>query len=482
MPRRASGRRAAAAAAAAGCFALLGAGALAAPAASLELVGHDGLGGRGLNAGLALAGRCAYVGSRGQGPVAILDVSDPGHPRGVGAIPGRPNTTARELRAVDDLHLLVVMSFALGRGGLNRFDLFRWDSDCARPSAAGSFDFGAAAPHEFFLWRDPGRPQRVLLFTAMFAGGAPGLRVVDVSDPAHPLLAGSWQPPAGPLHSVSIAPDGRRAYLSLWTSGLALADVSDFTAGRANPQVRPLTPAGSFLAPRAGGNVHSAVAAPDDRFVITTDERYPPGCPYGPARLVDAADPAHLRVLSVLAAPENDLQACRQAPVGAYTSHNPTLTRDLALVTWYSSGLQVFDTSDPSQPARLAEYRPDFGQPGSLDPQLGSTAAISWSYPIIRDGLIYFADVNQGLVILRYRGPHEEEIAATGFAEGNSNLARGVAPASTAASNPAPQRASGAGSLTPRSQAPDWLPAIGLAALGLAALVAGLAIARRARR
>lgn len=104
-------------------------------ATTLELVGHDTIGSRGLNAGLAVAGKCAYVGSRGQGPVAIVDVSDPANPRDAGSIAGRPNTTARELRAVDDLHVLVVMSYALGAGGANRFDFYRWQSDCTRPVA-----------------------------------------------------------------------------------------------------------------------------------------------------------------------------------------------------------------------------------------------------------------------------------------------------------------------------------------------------------
>jgi hypothetical protein len=33
------------------------------------------------------------------------------------------------------------------------------------------------------------------------------------------------------------------------------------------------------------------------------------------------------------------------------------------------------------------------------------------------------ADVNQGLYVLRYQGPHQEQLAQTAFTEGNSNLA-----------------------------------------------------------
>ncbi len=125
------------------------------PAALVE-VGYDDLGARGLNSGLALAGRCAYVGSRGQGPIAIVDVSDPAHPRGAGSLPTPRLTTARELRAIPERRLLVVLSFALGRGGVNRVDLYGWTDDCARPAPAGGHDFGARMPHELYLWQ-PGR-------------------------------------------------------------------------------------------------------------------------------------------------------------------------------------------------------------------------------------------------------------------------------------------------------------------------------------
>jgi len=45
-----------------------------------------------------------------------------------------------------------------------------------------------------------------------------------------------------------------------------------------------------------------------------------------------------------------------------------------------------------------------------------------WSYPIIRDGLIYVIDIRNGLYILRYTGPHAGEVADIRFLEGNSNL------------------------------------------------------------
>ncbi len=361
-------------------------------------------------------------------------MADPAHPRPAGSLPGRPLSTARELRAVPAAHLLVVMTYALGRGGGNRFDLYRWATDCTHPEPTGALDFGARAPHEFFLWTSAAR---TLLFTAMFSGAPGDLQVIDISDPASPHLVGAWSPPVGLLHSVTVT-DGGTAYLSLWTGGLLVADASDFIEGRPAPMLRLLTPAAAALPALRAGNVHSAVPVPGRPLVLVTDERYPPACPYGPARLVDVSDPAHLRVVATLAAPENDPASCAAAPVGTYTSHNPTLTPNLAFISWYSSGLQVFDIADAGHPAPVAEYRPAGGSPaGARDPQLGVTQALTWSYPVLRDGLVYVADINQGLYLLRYQGPHAEEVAA-GFREGNSNLSAPAAPpAPTSAPAPA---------------------------------------------
>ena len=45
-----------------------------------------------------------------------------------------------------------------------------------------------------------------------------------------------------------------------------------------------------------------------------------------------------------------------------------------------------------------------------------------WSYPIIKDGLVYVIDIRNGLYILRYHGRWGEQVGARTFLEGNSNL------------------------------------------------------------
>jgi hypothetical protein len=109
----------------------------------------------------------------------------------------------------------------------------------------------------------------------------------------------------------------------------------------------------------------------------------------------------------------------------SFSSHNPTVTEHLALVTWHSAGLQLFSTSDPSRPTQLAAFVPEpLGSVATEDPALssGPDKVVMWSYPIIQDGLIYVVDIRNGLYVLKYRGPNEDEVASTGFLEGNSNV------------------------------------------------------------
>ena len=80
---------------------------------SLEVVGQSDLGARGLNAGLAVAGSCAYVGSRGEGPVAVVDITDPAHPSPAGELAARRATTPREVRAYPEGGWLVVVFMPL---------------------------------------------------------------------------------------------------------------------------------------------------------------------------------------------------------------------------------------------------------------------------------------------------------------------------------------------------------------------------------
>jgi hypothetical protein len=185
-------------------------------------------------------------------------------------------------------------------------------------------------------------------------------------------------------------------------------------------------------------NSHSAVIIPGTHYALTTDEVYGTftlpsfGCRWGWARVIDISDPAHPQIVSEYGVQENQQSFCgssRDDPLteqfDSYSSHNPTVLPDLALIDWHSGGLQAIDLADPTAPAQGGYFLPKpLKNVAVEDPALsgGPNKVVFWSYPIIRNGLIYVIDVRNGLYVLRYTGPHASEVAGISFLEGNSNL------------------------------------------------------------
>jgi hypothetical protein len=172
--------------------------------------------------------------------------------------------------------------------------------------------------------------------------------------------------------------------------------------------------------------------------VVTTDEVYgtftspESGCPWGWERLIDVADEAHPRIVGEYKIHQDTQTFCGQPDDDArteqftsYSAHNPTVLADLAIATWHSGGLQVTDISDASHPKQTGVYEPQpLAHVVTEDPALsrGPNKVVFWSYPVIKDGLIYVVDIRNGLYILRYTGPHANEVNTIKFLEGNSNL------------------------------------------------------------
>ena len=69
-------------------------------------------------------------------------------------------------------------------------------------------------------------------------------------------------------------------------------------------------------------------------------------------------------------------------------------------------------------PTRLGQFVPQ-GMEDAPNTWMGSYPAQMFSYPIVRDGLIYAVDSVGGLYVLRYTGPGTEWLAGVERAEGN---------------------------------------------------------------
>lgn len=454
----------------------------------LRLVAHSPLRIDGLALGnhgaVALIDDCAYVGRwhdyTGNNGIQILDISgvDPAtsdveEPPVIGNIPAtaRSGGVVRELRAIDlpDFEMLVVMVFGQGlgdrRNNLLQFFTFP-DGDCTKPVLTGTFDMVALRGHEFFLWLDPdpahdvnGHPRVLVYVTA--PPGPPSFIVVDASNPARPLPVGSYETGIPVVsqsdllgryaHSISLSADGKEAYLSYWDAGFLTVDTTAFAVGGAGTAVAKgamSVPYGYEGVDGHPGNTHSAVKIPGRNVVVVGDENYASvaGCPYGWMRTIDIGSPAQPPTqIGEFRLVENRKETCDGVTVkwknslgnriyGTFSAHNQTVTPNYALFSWYGGGMRVIDVSEPATPVEAGAFVPaplaeaPKTRPTTSAPVYGESEndwqVAVWSYPVVRDGLIYVTDVRNGLYVLAPSdgAPFAEEIEGIGFLEGNSNV------------------------------------------------------------
>jgi hypothetical protein len=461
-----------------------------------ELVGHEPLFARGMNAALTVSEGFVYVGNRTDGSsrcglgdprrvtlgldacphphpgILVVDATNPA-PHVVNEIgppyAGNPSETTRELRVWQREDLLIVLSFACSSQihscvpgpVIPRFRFFDI-SDPANPAFLSEWiprqaNGAVRVPHEFYLWEDPNDPERALIwFTTPTSSRNPSnanLEIVDIStvpDGGAPLLVaqGNWNqfyPPTGnlALHSITATPDGRVTHLAYLSGFFLILDTSDVVDASSPPAgvidlndnlLTPVENRPTWDNPNPG---HSAVPFFGRPFSFVTDEVYGTftdsdfGCPWAWARTLQVARPDRPRIIGEYRLPQNSCPAPDQATQerGSYSSHNPTLTRNLALVTWHSGGLQAIDIEDPGQMQQAGWFSPTpLPTVANDDPALGmgTNKVTMWSFPIIQDGLIYVVDIRNGLYVLRYAGPRSEEISGLSFLEGNSNLGDAV--------------------------------------------------------
>jgi hypothetical protein len=444
---------------------------------SLTQVGHDPLMNRGMNAAAALHGDYAYIGSRTDGGhegmphggIMVVDISDPSDPTLLGPpFDAMAGESSRELRVWRSQDILIVLNTNCGVGDqlhhctLPSISNFRfYDISGANATDPQLLYQLNADTHEFFLWEDPNNPDRALIFagnassTCAIRGGSPscpfsvwdispvrnGQAPVELFSGLHgytrfPAAPAPVQVPTGGLHSLSVSNDGTRAYFALLTGGFAVVDVSEFAAGAPAPQPHPIT-VNESRPHWEGPGAHSAIKLWGRDWAWVSDEVYGTatgpghGCPWGWARMIDISDPTAPTVEADYRIPENDPSTCDawNPPRTSYSAHNPTLTPHIAFSTWHSGGFQAVSIQRARRPYQLAEFFPEPLDEVMLeDPRLSSDPdtgrnekVVMWSYPIIKDGLIYVVDLRNGLYVLKYEGAFGREVKRITFLEGNSN-------------------------------------------------------------
>ncbi len=193
------------------------------------------------------------------------------------------------------------------------------------------------------------------------------------------------------------------------------------------PGVRPGVPAESSGGP-----------SPGQVFAIAADEiGGPDACPWSWTRVLNITEdpdpekstPAQIATMMY---PENRVENCPVSnqkvhlgtPLegGRFRGHNPTVLKNLVVQANYASGLRIWDISNPYTPFEVGSFFPQPVTDTTFVIQSDKNQISIWSYPIIMDGLIYVVGINEGLLVLEYRGPRHQEIdAIVGPCEGNSS-------------------------------------------------------------
>jgi hypothetical protein len=152
-------------------------------------------------------------------------------------------------------------------------------------------------------------------------------------------------------------------------------------------------------------------------FVWLSDENG--GCPLNYARMVSVEAEATPIMVGAFAIPDNQIEECLDQattePNGAQRrrvpqqNHNPTIFKNLVFTTWYGHGLRAIDISNPYNPREVGYA-------------LTIPQGVARTYPVFKDGLIYWVDNDTGLHVARYTGPRRDELPGpgTGTYEGNA--------------------------------------------------------------
>ncbi|MBN2386777.1 MAG: right-handed parallel beta-helix repeat-containing protein [Anaerolineales bacterium] len=205
---------------------------------------------------------------------------------------------------------------------------------------------------------------------AYVAAGSAGLRVVDISDPAHPVEIGAWDSPG---YAEGVVVVGHTAYLADGPYGLAIVDISD-------PE-QPLPISSAYSTEHAYGvsvNGQYAYLAAGIAGVLVVDVVDPdhpvesgavdtPGYAYGVAANATVAYVADgwngLQVVNVADPTEPTLDGVLATPgwaVGVVLSGTRVYVADAA------GGIRIVDVADPASLRTLGAHAPDLGHAGSV--------------------------------------------------------------------------------------------------------------------
>ncbi len=229
--------------------------------------------------------------------------------------------------------------------------------------------------HNIYIDEQHGR-----LYTAGANTQSGGIIVFDIAtDPENPILLASVGLPGGYIHDVHVVDN--IAYCSHLSGGFYIYDLTDPT--------NPITLGQLTSYPGSVFN-HSAWLSDAGTHVVFCDERHGE-----PVKIVDITDPTDMLVTE-----SNLFKSALLAPdVTNSIAHNPFVKGNLAFISYYHEGLQIFDISDPNNVVNVAYYD------SYENTNYGGYSGVWGTYPFLPSGNILISDRTNGLFIVKMGCP-----------------------------------------------------------------------------
>ena len=155
-------------------------------------------------------------------------------------------------------------------------------------------------------------------------------------------------------------------------------------------------------------------------FVVVSDEKPFLDCPATWLYIMSADEETSPVQTGSFSVPVDQLENCLNQPTlepdgvtprrqRSQQAHNPTVFTNLVFISWYVQGLRAIDISQPQTPREVGYART-------------APLGIVRTYPIFKDGLIYWQDNDTGLHVAKYTGPRADELPGpgSGVYEGNA--------------------------------------------------------------
>ncbi len=357
-------------------------------------------------------GKIAYLGTGGGGDrMYAIDISDPANPTVTDSLMANTRRVNDIMTTPDGKFLVHTREGASDRkNGIVLASL----EDPAHPKKIAEYTEGlTGGVHSTFIYQQPKYGTHIYLTN----DGTGYMHVIDINDPYHPKEVARWttRPDqiGNALHDIDVQ-DGL-AYLSYWNEGLVIVDVGNGIKGGSpsNPQLvsqykydlnelyRDVEATGG---PGFIRGTHTAWR--HGKYVFIADEVFP-AAPvkggkdassfraYGRLQAIDISDITHPRSV-----------AWYEPEHGGV--HNVWVAGDTLYMGAYNAGFRAFDIS--------GELRGDLRAQGREMVHVNTAdmtgrvqnSAMTWGV-VVRDGLAYVNDDNNGLWIIRME-PRRENL------------------------------------------------------------------------